>query len=594
MSAQRINPNGMNTYRLNPYKLNTYRLNPNNLNPNSHNTSNKTFPKKEEPIDTDQINVMTLFWICNQFGGVKKKWTTLVHNGVIFPPEYQPHGIPVIYNGKEIYLDPEAEEAATFYARYLDTDYIKNNKFNKNFWKDWKQILGDFDSIQSLDRVDFSLIKQHLNNIKEEKKMMSKEEKNRIKEEKAEIEAPYRTAIIDGKEEPVGNFRIEPPGIFIGRGDHPKIGKIKRRLYPEDITLNLSSDAPIPATIQGHHWGEIINDRTVDWLASWKDSISNKTKYVWLGAQSSKKGESDAAKFDLARKLKKIINTIREKNLENMSSTNPVERQIATAVYLIDTFALRVGNEKGRDEADTVGVTSLRVEHISLLDNDTIKLDFLGKDSVRYLNSETVDHIAYMNLDEFIKNKSPQDKLFDLITTNDVNKYLQTFMKGLTAKVFRTFNASYLFSQELNKINKKYENYSGPDKIKLLLEEFNNANFKVAKQMNHQKKISKSYTEQVDKINDQIKDLSRELKSKSITSAKREKIKNKIKDLKIKKKVKIETRNISLGTSKNSYLDPRLTVAFIKMHGIPPEKIFPKAMMEKFKWAFKVDSNYKF
>ncbi len=41
-------------------------------------------------------------------------------------------------------------------------------------------------------------------------------------------------------------------------------------------------------------------------------------------------------------------------------------RQRATAVYLIDQFALRAGNEKGDDEADTVGCCSLKFEHVTL------------------------------------------------------------------------------------------------------------------------------------------------------------------------------------------------------------------------------------
>jgi DNA topoisomerase-1 len=541
-----------------------------------------------------KVNLTTLFWICNQFGGVRKKWTTLYHNGVMFPPEYTPINVPVIYNGKPIYLSPEAEEAATFYAKYLGTDYTKISKFNRNFWHDWKQILGKNSEIQSLDGVDFTEMVDYLDRRKEEKKMLPKEEKEAEKQRREQNEAPYRVAIIDGKPEPIGNFRVEPPGIFIGRGDHPKIGQIKHRIYPEDVTLNLSSDAPIPPTMAGHHWGNIISDRTVDWLASWKDEISGKTKYVWLGAHSSKKGESDMAKFDVARKLKRRINTIREENMANMSSAEPTMRQLATAVYLIDTFALRVGNEKGIDEADTVGVTSLRVEHITLLDNDIIRLDFLGKDSVRYLNVATVDHVAYMNLADFTKGKGSDDKLFDLITTNDVNRYLQTFMKGLTAKVFRTFNASYLFSRELRKIDKKYENYEGPDKIKLLLDEFNKANLKVAKQMNHQRKISKSFSEQVDKINDQIRELSSQLRSKSINPARRVKIRKKIGDLKVKKNIKMETKNLALGTSKTSYIDPRITVAFIKKYNIPAEKIFSRSLIDKFDWAFKVGPDYKF
>lgn len=43
-------------------------------------------------------------------GDGKKKWTTLVHNGVTFPPSYQPHGINMLYKGKPVSLSPEQEE----------------------------------------------------------------------------------------------------------------------------------------------------------------------------------------------------------------------------------------------------------------------------------------------------------------------------------------------------------------------------------------------------------------------------------------------------------------------------------------------------
>lgn len=42
--------------------------------------------------------------------GEGQKWTTLVHNGVIFPPPYKPHGVKMIYKGKPVDLTPEQEE----------------------------------------------------------------------------------------------------------------------------------------------------------------------------------------------------------------------------------------------------------------------------------------------------------------------------------------------------------------------------------------------------------------------------------------------------------------------------------------------------
>ena len=43
--------------------------------------------------------------IIHQFGGkknTKKYWDTLSHNGVLFPEDYKPINIPIIYDGKEI------------------------------------------------------------------------------------------------------------------------------------------------------------------------------------------------------------------------------------------------------------------------------------------------------------------------------------------------------------------------------------------------------------------------------------------------------------------------------------------------------------
>ena len=49
---------------------------------------------------------------------------------------------------------------------------------------------------------------------------MSKEGKLVIKKENETIAENYGTCIMDGHKQKVGNFRIEPPGLFRGRGDH--------------------------------------------------------------------------------------------------------------------------------------------------------------------------------------------------------------------------------------------------------------------------------------------------------------------------------------------------------------------------------------
>ena len=77
---------------------------------------------------------------------------------------------------------------------------------------------------------------------KEEKKKLSKEEKLAIKKEKDELEAKYKTCLLDGRKENIGNFRIEPPGLFRGRGKHPKTGKLKvSPLFYEKLTGDSST-----------------------------------------------------------------------------------------------------------------------------------------------------------------------------------------------------------------------------------------------------------------------------------------------------------------------------------------------------------------
>lgn len=533
-------------------------------------------------------------------GGNVKQWTVLRHNGPFFPPEYEPHKIPVIVNNSKIILNPEAEEYATIYARYLDTDYVNNNTFKKNFWKDFKNYLKN-ENIKSLEEIDFSLIKEYLDNEKEKKKNLTKEEKETIKNKQNDIEEPYTFCVIDGSQQKVGNYKIEPPGIFIGRGSHPKIGKIKKRIQPEDVTINLDKEAKVPEpNISGHKWGEVIHDNTVIWLASWKDEITGKTKYVFTSLESFFKSKSDEEKFDLARKLKRKLGSIREAYEKELVSDDLKTRQLATALYFIDNLALRVGGKKdSKEEADTVGVTSLRVEHINLLEDNTIKLDFLGKDSVRFCKKVNVHKQVYENLQKFCKDKSKKEDLFDMINSSALNDYLDSFLTGLTAKVWRTYNASFTFQKELEKLvsSKKIDSFTEPDeRLNYLIAVFNQANTEVALLCNHQKAVTTNLDTTIDKIDNQIKELKKkkEKYKNSKNNEKAKKAENKIKLLKLKKESKIKMKNVSLGTSKQNYIDPRIIFAFIKKYDIPPEKLFTAKLISRFEWASKVDADYKF
>ena len=72
-----------------------------------------------------------------QIGGSTKKWKTLEHNGLLFPPEYKKLDIPIIYKEEKILLSEDAEECAYLYAKYIDTPYNNDKMFRKNFYPHW-------------------------------------------------------------------------------------------------------------------------------------------------------------------------------------------------------------------------------------------------------------------------------------------------------------------------------------------------------------------------------------------------------------------------------------------------------------------------
>ncbi|CAN1790383.1 DNA topoisomerase 1 beta [Linum perenne] len=543
--------------------------------------------KNKEQVKTSKYSTSTKIQPSSTDG--QKKWTTLVHNGVIFPPPYQPHGVKMHYKGKPVDLTPEQEEVATMFAVMKDTDYMQKPKFLENFWNDWRKILGKNHVIQKLDDCDFTPIYDWHQQEKEKKKQMSTD---------------------------VGNFRVEPPGLFRGRGEHPKMGKLKRRIRPKDITINIGKDAPIPeCPIEGESWNEIKHDNTVTWLAFWNDPINPKEfKYVFLAASSSLKGQSDKEKYEKARKLKDYIRSIRTAYTRDFTSKDVTKRQIAVATYLIDKLALRAGNEKDDDEADTVGCCTLKKSNVECVPPNSLKFDFLGKDSIRYVNEVEVELPVFRAIGQFQTGKNDADLLFDHLDTSKLNAHLKELMPGLTAKVFRTYNASITLDEQL------YEETEDGDVAEKVVV-YQKANKQVAIICNHQRTVSKSHdsqmmrlTERIDTAKKEVEELKIDLErsrkgkpplkgadgkqkrnlnpeaiEKKIASAKQ-----KIEKYEMDMKTKEDLKTVALGTSKINYLDPRITVAWCKRHEVPIEKIFNKSLLAKFAWAMDVDPQFRF
>ena len=479
-------------------------------------TGKATPVKKEESVEDEdeEEEEETKWWEDPMRNDGTHKWETLEHNGVVFPPEYQPlpKNIKMKYDGKPVTLHPDAEEVAGFFGAMLhSTLNVENPTFQKNFLQDFREILkktgyakdstGEKVDIKEFRKCDFTPIFEYYEAQRQAKKDASKDEKKASKAAKDEAEASYVYCIWDGKKQKVGNFRVEPPGLFRGRGEHPKTGKVKSRVQPEQITINIGKAAKVPPPPEGHKWKEVKHDKTGTWLAMWQENINGNYKYVMLAASSDVKGQSDFKKFEKARELKKHIDRIRKDYRKGLRDELTAERQKATAMYLIDQFALRAGNEKGEDEADTVGCCSLKYENVTLREPTTVIFDFLGKDSIRFYEEVEVDRQVFKNLKIFKKApKKEGDEIFDRLTTTQLNNHLQHYMKGLTAKVFRTYNASYTMASLLKDMK---STGSIAEKVK----DYNDANRKVAILCNHKRTVTANHANQMEKLGDRVKGL---------------------------------------------------------------------------------------
>ncbi|CAG4944163.1 unnamed protein product [Colias eurytheme] len=538
------------------------------------------------------------------------KWRFLEHKGPLFAPPYEPlpSNVKFRYDGKEMRLSQDTEEVAGFYARMLDHDYTTKSTFNNNFFNDWRKVMTSEEAkiIKDLSKCDFKEMQAYFQSVSEKNKNRSKEEKAAIKAKNEEIQKEYGFCIIDGHKEKIGNFRIEPPGLFRGRGEHPKMGMLKRRVMPEDVLINCSKDSKIPKPPSGHKWKEVRHDNTVTWLASWTENVQGQPKYVMLNPSSKLKGEKDWQKYETARKLHKCIDKIRNQYRLDWKAKEMRVRQRAVALYFIDRLALRAGNEKDDDQADTVGCCSLRVEHIELhKEKDgkeyVVVFDFLGKDSIRYYNEVPVEKRVFKNLELFMENKKGSDDLFDRLNTQTLNDHLKDLMPGLTAKVFRTYNASITLQRQL-------EELTDPDAtVPEMILAYNRANRAVAILCNHQRAVPKGHSksmealkekiqakrDQVDEAEEDLREASKaakrgSVKEKLACDKKKkalERLREQLKKLELQETDKDENKTIALGTSKLNYLDPRISVSWCKKHNVPIEKIYNKTQRDKFRWA---------
>ncbi len=537
------------------------------------------------------------------------KWKTLRHNGILLPPEYKVQGIKFRIKGKDVSLTPIQEEMVYLWAKKKDTPYVQDTTFQKNFTADFTVTFGKKRKLRYKD-LDFTHAYEIVEREKEAKLLLTKEDRKRLaaqrKETRNDLKEQYGYAILDGQKVELANYMAEPPGIFIGRGNHPLRGRWKPRVMVKDITLNLGEGVKKPPG----KWA-VVHEHDSVWVAKWTDKLTNKTKYVMLADTSYLRQDMDKAKYEKAIILAQKIGLVKETLMRDMA--NKEKASISTVCYLIYRTAMRVGDEKDEEEADTVGATTLRKEHLSITD-DSIHLNFLGKDSVRWRQTLTIspEEIQFRdNMIEMIKEKDNDDEIFEGIKSQDVNKYLSGIISGVSAKVFRTYLATKEVTQYLMQ-NDNIESESPSMKIY----HAKTANLKAAIRCNHKRAIPKTFRESLRKRKDNLKKVKSQNpwskaeetlvkvrestpktdKQKATRQKRMRKLRSQIRQRKQRHRERVEklslqiklvenTRDYNLGTSLRNYIDPRVFKAWADEIDVAWEKLYTATLQKKFLWV---------
>jgi DNA topoisomerase-1 len=539
---------------------------------------------------------------------------SLRHNGIYVPP-YDLKGFNIKIQGQKLTLTEKSEPMAVAWVRRLLSSTIAppDQVFTKNFMKEFlEQLKNENSNVQYLDvfavkylesidsfssaqsgrgkqqfEIDFSEIKSFIVDEKAKKEKMTKEEKkvqtDERKVKRLELKEKFGYAEVDGQRLEVANWTSEPSCLFAGRGDHPQRGRWKEGPNQENITLNLSPDAP---SLKG--W-KVTWEPDRMYVAKWVDKLTDKVKYVWFSDTAFLKQEREKEKFQKAENLGKQIEHVEKHINKNLESKEIERRKVSTVAWLILAVNMRVGDEKDPDEADTVGAITLRDEHISIKGNK-VTFDFLGKDSVRWVKTIQAPVQIVKNIEEFKKDKDKQ-YLFEGIDSKKVSRFLSEKVPKLTAKVFRTWKCTKTLREELDKsgVTKADPDYKKNYAAKM-------ANLKVAEVANHKRKISPTFDERLKQKEENLKAMQAQLKEKKAEGKKVESLEARIEKAKLDLELTKLTREYNLGTSLKSYIDPQAYVKWAKKVKFDIIKFYPTTLRNKFSWAFqdktkKVDSD---
>lgn len=459
---------------------------------------------------------------------------------------------------------------------------------------------------------------------KERKAAWKKANADEIKKQNDELKAKYGIVKINGNDEPLASWTIEPEGIFFGRGDSPLNGYWKFENTAADIKLNTNSKNLPEALFYGED-GEMLITSNFAWNVAWnpeshfaaqyninigipntdgsiKTLKSTKYKMIQFAAASSVKKEGQTKKYAAGATLGKSY----EKVLAKIASDFKAKKDLSTtvAVFMLFEKGIRIGFA-GETENGTKGLLALEWGKDVKRSGNKIKFDFYGKDSVR---DTSVIETEYADIIEETWAKDKMLKTDKLQIKQYISQVVPELDGIFTPKLARTAVAAYTATKALEEMTAKYKvTKSSPLALKKIA--FDEATMQVARRLNHQRGVNKvaeekrkanfkASEEKLDerkaKVAEQNK--KREEKIKALKASKKEGYKDKIKALKEQienSKAKIDqaelnleskerNQNFTSGTCKSAYIDPSIVSDWCRKIDMPIEKVYTASQIKQF------------
>ncbi|WP_026544511.1 DNA topoisomerase IB [Arthrobacter sp. 35/47] len=187
---------------------------------------------------------------------------------------------------------------------------------------------------------------------------------------------------------------------------------------------------------------------------------AGRRQYIYHSAWREKK---DREKFDRALDFGERLPSARRVITQHLRSNGSGrERAFAAALRIVDSGALRIGSAQYAAQNGSFGVTTLRVEHVTL-SGPVITLGFPGKSGQQWDTTiEDADLAAALrpmvrreDADTMLAYRAA-DGSWHSIEASQLNEFLrQVTGGGFTAKDFRTWQATVVAAMELARLDLK-------------------------------------------------------------------------------------------------------------------------------------------